>query len=216
MLWEGHKLLFQGNAIVGQEVILLSDHLFCNWWLQQRLDTVRINIPQQRHLCLFVTSKFCNEFIGINNLLFCSCKFNHLPTSCIPILYFLLGTNYLLSVSMFLLSKPVSHDLGGTVTFTSLRRWPVSSTVSPWGLFFALFILRDRHCSVGLCDSNLFFFFYTVWGAMNLKNKIPFSGERRHLNFGLSLPPTKDVRDSLERAESSVFVVIVMPFVVSI
>lgn len=51
---------------------------------------------------------------------------------------------------------------------------------------------------------------------MNLKNKIPFSWERRHLNLGLSLPPTKDVRDSLERAESSVFVVSVMPFVVSI
>lgn len=50
---------------------------------------------------------------------------------------------------------------------------------------------------------------------MNLKNKIPFSGARRHLNFGLSVPPTKDVRDSLERAESSEFV-IVMPFVVSI
>ena len=103
--------------------------------------------------------------------------------------------------------------LGGTATFTSLCRWPVSSSVSPWVLFFAFFMLRDRHCSVGLCDSNLF---HTVWGAMNLKNKTPFSGERRHLNLGLSLPPTKDVRDSLERAESSVFVVTVMPFVVSI
>lgn len=51
---------------------------------------------------------------------------------------------------------------------------------------------------------------------MNLKNKIPFSRERRHLNLDPSLPPTKDVRDSLERAESSVFVVAVMPFVVSI
>lgn len=51
---------------------------------------------------------------------------------------------------------------------------------------------------------------------MDLKNKIPFSWVRRHLKLGLSLPPTKDVRDSLERAESSVFVIAVMPFVVPI
>lgn len=51
---------------------------------------------------------------------------------------------------------------------------------------------------------------------MNLKNKIPFSWESRHLNLGLSLPPTKDARDNLERAESSVFVVAIVPFVVSI
>lgn len=51
---------------------------------------------------------------------------------------------------------------------------------------------------------------------MNLKNKILFSWESRHLNLGLFLPPTKDVRDSLGRAESRVLVVAVMPFVVSI
>lgn len=124
-------LMFQGITIVGQEVILLSGHLFCNWWLQLELDTVRINNPRQRHLCLFVTSKFCNEFIGINKLLFSSCKFDHLPTSCIPILYILLGTNCMLSVSVFLVSKTVSHDLGA------------QSHLHPFadGLFLALSVL---------------------------------------------------------------------------
>lgn len=89
--------------------------------------------------------------------------------------------------------------------------------------FLAVSVLRV-YFLLSLCSGTdtaqwvfvILIIFHTVWGAMNLKNKIPFSGERRHLNFGLSLPPTKDVCDSLERAESSVFVVAVMPFVVSI
>lgn len=104
--------MFQGITTVGQEVIFLSGPLFCNWCRQLEPDTVTINNPQQRHLWLFVTSKFCSGFIGINKLLFSSCKFDCLPTSCIPILYILLGTNCMLSVSVFLLSKTVSHDLG--------------------------------------------------------------------------------------------------------
>jgi len=54
---------------------------------------------------------FCNEFIEINKLLFSSCKFDHLLSSCIPILYILFGTTCVILVSVFLLSKIVSHDL---------------------------------------------------------------------------------------------------------
>lgn len=80
---------------------------------------------------LIVTSKFCNKFIGINKLLFSPCKVDHLPASCIPILYILLGTNCVLSVSVLLLSKTVSHDLGA------------QSHLHPFadGLFLALSVL---------------------------------------------------------------------------
>lgn len=123
--------MFQGITIVNQEVILLSGHLFCNWWLQLEPDTDRTNNPWQRHLWLFVISKSCMEFIEINKLLFSSCKFDHLPTSCIPILYILLGTDCVLSVSVFLLSKTLSHDFGA------------QSHLHPFadGLFLALSVL---------------------------------------------------------------------------
>lgn len=42
--------MFQGMTIVYLEAILLLGHLFCYWWLQLELDTLRINNPWQRHL----------------------------------------------------------------------------------------------------------------------------------------------------------------------